>query len=145
MGNFTQGTNAQLDIIWMRNYTIRIQKITKLKHEDVGLSKLYQINQINNASRCPSFQKYLKEKLGNTLRQHRLKQKINILFSIKKESHQYSISSFQKPRRARSTTKLGQDMYRSSCSMVGYPLVDIIDMDNKFDIIHREIWWEEAN
>ena len=67
MGNFTWVTKTQSDIIQMQNYTIGRLKIMKLKHEDAGLSNPYQRNQLNNASPCPSFQKYFKGKLGNTL------------------------------------------------------------------------------
>ena len=90
-GNFTWVTKTHSHIIWMQNYTIGRQKIMKIKHEDVGLSKIYQRDQLDNAFWCPSFQKYLKEKLGNTLLQCQSKHKMDSLFVIKRGNHRYFI------------------------------------------------------
>ena len=91
MGNYIQETKTHWDITQMQNFTTRRQKTTKIKKEDVGPFSPSQENRHISVSLCPSYQIYSKEKLGNTLIQHQLKQKTNNLFGIKRENHQSCI------------------------------------------------------
>ena len=93
MGNYIQETKTQWDITQMHNFTTRRWKTMKLKQGDARSFKPSQENRHVDVFLCPSYQRYSKEKLGNTLLQHQSKQKTNSLFNIKRENHQSYISN----------------------------------------------------
>ena len=64
MVNYNQEIKIQQVTTQTQNYMIGKSRTTKHKQEVARPFKQYRRNQSNNASRCPSSQKYLKENQG---------------------------------------------------------------------------------
>ena len=146
MVNCTQGIKIQQGTTLMQNYMIGKSRTMKHMQEDAGPFKKYRRNQSNNASWCPSSQKYLKINQGiSYLETNKCKYHTSPKIQIKRITSYAHRTSIQEHWWTWPTTKPSGNFHRTSCQMVEYPSIKTTDMDNRFDLLYRKIWREKVN